>query len=528
MRALHAGRRYHPRMPEAAAAPRLAEVVAALSMATDMGTGKEVGRSLRIALLTVHLGERLGLDGERRSTAYYGSMLAMLGCTAESSTGAAIFGDEISFGAQFAPLVNAPRREMMGWILRHYAEDERFARRLRRLATMMTAGRVFFATASAAHCEVARRLGDRIGVSPAVGDSLGVVFERWDGTGTPRGLKGEALPVEVRIGHVAWDVDTFGAAGGREAWTTMLRRRAGSTLDPGVVEAALADPDAVDACLATPSAWDAVLAAEPLPWRRGAGADAMASVIADFVDLKFDHLAGHSRAVAALASAAAAQLGVPAARVDAVRRAGLIHDLGRVAVSSSIWDRPGPLSDGEWEAVRLHAYHGERILGRTSLLAAEASLAAMHHERCDGSGYHRGCPAASLPVEARVLAAADAFAAMTEPRAHRAALPASEAAAALAAEARAGRLDDAAVDAVVQCAGEEAQASRPAPPAGLSEREAEVLRMLARGLATKQVAGALGISAKTADHHVQSAYRKIGVATRAGAAVFAMEHGLLR
>jgi len=515
-------------MPEAAPAPRLAEVVAALSMATDMGTGKEVGRSLRIALVAQHLGERLGLSAEQRSTAFYASMLAMLGCTAESSTGAAIFGDEISFGAQFAPLVNAPRREMMGWILRHYAEDERFARRLRRLATMMTAGRVFFTTVSAGHCEVARRLADRIGADAAVGDALGAVFERWDGTGTPRGLRRDQLPLEVRVGHVAWDVDTFAAAGGREAWTTMLRRRAGATLDPQVVEAALADPEGVDACYAVPSAWDAVLAAEPQPWRRATGADTMASVIADFVDLKFDRLAGHSRAVAALASAAAQQLGADAARVDAVRRAGLVHDLGRVAVSSSVWDKPGPLSDAEWESVRLHAYHGERILGRTSLLGAEASLAAMHHERCDGSGYHRGCPAASLPLEARVLAAADAFAAMTEPRAHREALSPSDAARALADEARGGRLDADAVDAVVQCAGEAARVSRPAPPAGLSEREVEVLRLLARGMATKQVAGALGISAKTADHHVQSAYRKIGVATRAGATVFAMENGLLR
>ncbi|HZS15480.1 MAG TPA: HD domain-containing phosphohydrolase [Candidatus Dormibacteraeota bacterium] len=515
-------------MPEpAAGAPRLAEGVAALSLATDMGTGKDVGRSLRIALLALHLGTRLGLSEDERSAAMYGSLLAMLGCTAESSTGALIFGDEIAFGAQYAPLVNAPRREMMGWILRHFAEDERFARRLRRLATMMTAGRVFFATVSQGHCEVARRLAGRIGVDAQVGELLGAVFERWDGTGAPRALRGDALPLPVRIGHVCWDVDTFGAAGGRDAWTALLRRRSGVTLDPLVVEAALADPDGVDACLAEPSPWDALLAAEPQPWRRSTGADALASVIADFVDLKFDRLAGHSRAVAALAGAAAAQLGLDSSRVDSVRRAGLVHDLGRVAVSASVWDKPGPLSDGEWESVRLHAYHAERILGRTSLLAEEAALAAMHHERCDGSGYHRGCEAASLPLPARVLAAADAFAGMTEPRAHRPAMDAAEAARTLAAEARAGRLDPDAVEAVVQCAGESARVERPAPPAGLSEREVEVLRLLARGMATKQVGSALGISAKTADHHVQSAYRKIGVATRAGAAVFAMEHGLL-
>jgi HD-GYP domain-containing protein (c-di-GMP phosphodiesterase class II) len=215
-------------------------------------------------------------------------------------------------------------------------------------------------------------------------------------------------------------------------------------------------------------------------------------------------------------------------QVDTVRRAGLVHDLGRAAVTSSIWDKPGPLSDAEWEAVRLHPYHGERILGRTALLGREAALAAMHHERCDGSGYHRGCTAQSLPAEARVVAAADAFAAMTEPRPYRAAMSTADAARLLGDESRRGHLDPQAVDAVVQSAGESAAVPRPEPPAGLSEREAEVLSLLARGLPTKQVATQLGISAKTADHHVQSAYRKIGVGTRAGAAVFAMEHGLLR
>ena len=523
-------------MPETAGPPRtgarLAEVVAALALATDMGTGKRPGRSLSVTLVALRLAELMGLSEAERRVLYYAVPLAMLGCTASSSIGASIFGDEIAFGASFAPLVSAPRGEMMGWLLRNYAADERFARRLRRLATLMTAGRAFMNEANAGHCEVAQRLARRLGVDDAALGPLGAVFERWDGSGGPRRLRGTELPVAIRLAHVAWDIDVFGVEAGMEGWTAVLRRRSGKTLDPDAVSAALGSPAELDEVLRLGSPRDAYIAAEPGAAEGGAvsgDADAVASVIADFVDLKSDHLTGHSRAVAAVAATAAAHLGMDAQRVDVVRRAGLVHDLGRVAVSASIWDRPGPLSDAEWEAVRLHAYHGERILCRTALLADAAAIAATHHERIDGSGYHRGATLAQLPPECRVIAAADAFAAMTEARAHRGALSTRDACRALSEEVRSGRLGGDAAGAVIAAAGEEdASRVRGPLPAGLSEREADVLALLARGFATKQIAARLGISPKTADHHVQSGYRKIGVSTRAGATVFAMENGLHR
>jgi HD-GYP domain-containing protein (c-di-GMP phosphodiesterase class II) len=211
--------------------------------------------------------------------------------------------------------------------------------------------------------------------------------------------------------------------------------------------------------------------------------------------------------------------------VEAIRRAGLLHDLGRVAVHPRIWQKPGPLTADEWEQVRLHPYHTERVLSRSPFLCGLAPAASAHHERLDGSGYHRGAVGAELALPARLLAAADAYHAMTQPRPHRPALAPEQAGAELGADASAGRLDAEAVSAVLEAAGQ--QVPRLERPAGLTEREAQVVGMLARGLQTKQVAHALGISAKTADHHVQSAYRKIGVSTRAGATLFAMEHGLI-
>jgi HD-GYP domain-containing protein (c-di-GMP phosphodiesterase class II) len=183
-----------------------------------------------------------------------------------------------------------------------------------------------------------------------------------------------------------------------------------------------------------------------------------------------------------------------------------------------------PLTPDDWERVRLHAYHSERVLARSPFLSTLAPVASSHHERLDGSGYHRGAAAAALTRPARLLAAADAYHAMTEPRPHRQALSPGQAADALGREARAGRLDADVVAAVLEVSGQ--RVPRIMRPAGLTEREAEVVGLLARGLQTKQIARALGVSVKTADRHIQNAYRKIGVSTRAAATLFAMQHGL--
>jgi HD-GYP domain-containing protein (c-di-GMP phosphodiesterase class II) len=208
----------------------------------------------------------------------------------------------------------------------------------------------------------------------------------------------------------------------------------------------------------------------------------------------------------------------------AVRRTALVHDLGRVAVPARIWEKTDPLTVDDWEQVRLHAYHTERVLAQSPFLARLIAIAGHHHERLDGSGYHRGVGASSLDPLARLLAAADAYHAMTEPRPHRAALSPRDAAEILVEEAGAGRLASEAVAAVLGAAGHRSPSIE--RPAALTEREIQVVALLARGLQTKQIAHELGISAKTADFHIQNAYRKMGVSTRAGATLFAMQHGL--
>jgi DNA-binding CsgD family transcriptional regulator len=195
-------------------------------------------------------------------------------------------------------------------------------------------------------------------------------------------------------------------------------------------------------------------------------------------------------------------------------------------VSNSIWDRPGPLSAGEWERVRLYPYLTERMLHQSAALAPLGEIAVQHRERLDGSGYPRGLSGSAISRPARVLGAADAYASMREPRPHRAARPASDAAGQLRAEVRAGRLDGPAVDAVLEAAGHQVPRRREAL-AGLTGREVQVLILLARGLSNKQIAGQLVITPKTAGNHVEHIYAKIGASSRAAAALFAVQHGLL-
>jgi HD-GYP domain-containing protein (c-di-GMP phosphodiesterase class II) len=512
--------------PAAGGSVRAAEVIAALSLATDLGIGLPLEHGLHSTLFAMRLADRLRVDPETASQTYYACLLFYVGCTANADVAAEIFGADDSLTTYAAPVRFGSRPELMAGFLRAVAPPGGAPLvRARQLAHGLPRVASVFKEHLAAFCEVAQMLTDRLGLPRSVGALFSHVAERWDGKGQPGRSKQDQIPLPVRIVHVARDAAFQRMLGGDEFAARVIRERAGHAFDPAVAAILDATTDIL-ALDAHASAWDATLACEPRSrlTLEGEAIDRAVAAMGDFTDLVSPYLVGHSAGVAALAAAAAERCRLAPAEAVVIRRAGLVHDLGRVAVPVRIWQKPGPLTADEWERVRLHPYYTERVLTHSPFLSELAPVASSHHERLDGSGYHRGLTAATLTRPARLLAAADAYQAMTEPRPHRAPLSPEQAARTLSEESRAGLFDADAVAAVLDAAGQ--PVPRIERPAGLTEREAEVIALLARGLQTKQIAGELGISAKTADRHIEHAYRKIGVSTRAAAALFAMEHGL--
>jgi HD-GYP domain-containing protein (c-di-GMP phosphodiesterase class II) len=509
---------------------RLAEVVFVLSIASDLGMGQPVEHGLRTTMAAVRLAELAGLEQDALCDVYYVALLHYVGCSADAAVDADFLGDEIAARPDLVEALFGSRIAMARAGVRHLHPELPAHRRAVRAARSAPVMLAEFRRWAQSHCEVAQLLGDRLKLGDGVRASMGMLSERWDGKGLPGAGGGDQLPLAVRFMQVAHDAEIAWRRDGVSGARALVGSRGGHGLDPEISRLFCEHAAGVLEGLDSQSLWDELLAAEP--GRSMVISDEQRfedclTVIADFADLKTTRRAGHSRAVAALAAGAASSMGVADSEVALVRHAALVHDVGRVAISAGVWTKSAELTRDEEEKCRLAPYYTERILDRPERLREIGRIAGMHAERCDGSGYHRGLRAEHIPAPARILAAADAYRTVTEPEAGREALTPDQAAVALADEARSGRLDPSAVNAVLTAAGHEARAAPPRRPAGLTERETEVLGLLARGLVTKQIARQLGISPKTADHHIQNLYGKIGISTRAGATLFALEHDLL-
>ncbi len=482
---------------------------------------------LQATLMTMRLAELLDVDAETASDTYYLSLLMYSGCTTDVEQHSRIFAGGATMNLM--PVQFGSLTQRLGGVTRAVSSpDSPPLRRAYEIATGLPKAASFLRPHFAAICEVAQMIAHRLGMSPAVRGAFYRVTDRWDGNGALRRAEGDDLPLPLRIVHVARDAAVQRLITDDEQTVATIRERAGHAFDP-VVANAFADhaDEVLGAPDPAPSAWDAVLAAEPQPQLvlSGTSIDGALAAIGDFADLVSPWLAGHTSGVAQLVADAAELVGFDATNVRDLRRAALVHDVGRVAVHPRIWLKPGRLSADEWEQVRLHPYHTGRVLSRSPFLHDMAGVACGHHERLDGSGYSQGATAASLSPQARLLAVADAFHAKIESRPYRQPHTPADVAELLRREAKQGKLDPGCVAAVVEAAGQ--RVPQVEWPAGLTEREAEVIGLISRGLQTKQVARRLGISAKTADHHIQSAYRKMDVSTRAGATLYAMEHGLM-
>jgi HD-GYP domain-containing protein (c-di-GMP phosphodiesterase class II)/DNA-binding CsgD family transcriptional regulator len=509
----------------------LGELIAALSLAFDIGNNYPPEKALRNTLLATSLGQEIGLRGQALSDVYYVSQLRYLGCTAYSHELAKFLGvDELASRNAFAGVSSSDALDVLKTTLTRVGRTAGPVKRVRAVANLAVRGRHVLDTGWKADCEAANRLASRLQMSSGVCSAVVDVYSSWDGKGAiGRWAKGDAIALPARIAHLAHVAEIHHRLAGQLGAVKVVKERAGSDFDPEIAAVFVTSASRILEPLEQSSVWDALLALEPepRPWIPRSQLDKVAQAFGDFADLKSPFTLGHSNGVARLAAGAAQQLGMDPDQVASVRRAAWLHDLGRVSVPNTIWDKSGPLTPSDWERVRLHPYYTERILARSTELQPLASDAGMHHERLDGSGYYRAAHASSISRPARILAVADVFHALTEERPNRPALSAELASRTVIAEAQSGRLDRDAVRAVVEVAGGSSRRPRLPWPGGLSDREVDVLRLVARGKPNAVVAALLHISENTVHHHVKRIYDKIEVSTRAGAALFAMEHDLL-
>ena len=503
------------------------ELMAATSLAADTGMALPLETGLATCLVSVNLARSLGLGADLQSRVYHLSLLQHIGCTAAATDVAEVMGDELLMREHAALLDFSDQREMFGFLLGHVARANPVLGRPMALARAMINGGRIVGTAADV-CEAAQMLGARSGYDGRNLLDLATVYENWDGSGFPNGVTGDKISVPVQVVQVAALAVNAERLMGTDAALSLVRLRSGHTLSPSVAGVLLREAPGVLAPLhELGSLWDAVMGAEPVPSARPSAdeVDRALSSLGDLADLKSPYLVGHSSGVAALAAAAGACAGLGGAEVTLLRRAGYVHDIGRIGVSAAVWGCRRPLSPDQLERIRMHPYYTHQVLDRSPFLRSLNDVATTHHERLDGSGYHRQLPGSALSRPARILAVADTYHSKTERRPYREALAPAGAAAHVQAEAAAGRLDAAAVEAVLMAAGQPTEPRVGA--ARLTAREVEILAQVARGGSMREIARTLSISPKTVDGHLQRIYPKIGVSTRSGAALYAMEHGLL-
>jgi HD-GYP domain-containing protein (c-di-GMP phosphodiesterase class II) len=506
---------------------KVAELVATLSYAADLGLGEPMEHCMRQTTIALRLADLVGAGADQREATYYLGLLKHTYCHADAAEQASWFGDDITFKSEGIETLGMNTAQMIAFFLRRAGSHGSGAERARRLAAFPVAGLRQVSAFTATHSSLAAQFGARIGLDDAACAALGQGYEQWDGKG-PQHLRGEQICLASRLVALAGAVETFARRHGIDAARRIARRHRGTQFDPAVADIFCDRAGDLLDGLDAASHWNAIIDGAPELSRSVAGddLDRVLEALADLVDLKSPCLSGHSRGVAELAAAAGLAYGLSEEDSEVLRRAGLIHDLGRLGVSNAIWDKPGPLSAAEVERVRLHPYLTDRMLARMTALSRSREIAARHHERLDGSGYPHGLTAAALSPSDRLLAAADAYHAMREPRPFRAALDQAEASAALLAEVSAGRLDPEAVSAVLAAAGQPVPVRR-AGPGGLTGREVEVLALLARGHTNKQIARRLVVTPKTVANHVEHIYLKLAVNSRAAATLYAIQHGLV-
>lgn len=406
----------------------MSEVLSALSYALDITEGQPEGHASRTCLIGMRLGAELGLSPEARSDLFYALLLKDLGCSSNAARTCELFAADDFEVKRTWKTANWPDPlQALLHVVRNAGVDESPLARAKHILAFASAGPVGTEMVQT-RCERGADIAAMIGLSAATADAIRALDEHWDGKGKPYGLAGGQIPLLARIACLAQTVEVYHAAWGRDRALSMARQRSGSWFDPQLVRAleTVGTGDALWADLRSDNPRLRVSAVEPPDLAMTADdarLDRIAEAFARVIDAKSPYTFRHSEGVAAAADGIASVLGFTGPERRDLRRAALLHDIGKLGVSNRILDKPGRLTPEEMASVRAHAEHTERILSRVAELRGIASVAAAHHERMDGRGYHRGIRAGGLPVAARLLAVADVFDALSAERPYRKALP---------------------------------------------------------------------------------------------------------
>jgi HD-GYP domain-containing protein (c-di-GMP phosphodiesterase class II) len=505
---------------------RLAETLGAVSLATDLAAGSARETALGATVAAVRIGRTLGLSTSELSDIYYGSLLRFIGCTATATEVAslALGADQVAnYAVSMCDWVDPDQVEasMDTYLPRGVA-----ATRRREALAAIRGNHEGIPGLIALHCAQALAFAGRLPLPAGVPELFRHMVTRWDGKVSE--AAGLDIPIGARVILLAVNCEHHRRAGGIVSAVEVARARAGGQFDPELCALVEREAPAIFDGFEAPSVWPLFLESEPGRTRliEPEAASTVAGVLADFADQKSGWWLGHSHRVAALASRAAASLDLGSDELSKLHIAALVHDVGRTAVANGVWEKPGALDAVERRLVESHSYETETVLSLSSLFRPVATLASSAYERGDGSGFHRHNRVTD--TRAGLLAAADVYDALTHDRPWRDALGGSAAVAELRAMVSDGLLLPDCARAVLAAAGHRRRVSEQVYPAGLTRREVEVLELLARGAQTKAIAARLSISAKTADHHIQSVYDKTGARGRAAAALFAVQQGLLQ
>lgn len=507
----------------------LAELLSALSFVADTGMGQHLEHGIKTAYIGLTLADAAHLSAETRTAVFYAALLKDSGCTACGTVFATFFdGDDLGPRSDSLLLRPDSAKDAIGWFWRHASTDPSLPVRIGRLFSFMTQCRGVMKEGVSAHCEVGEMFARRLGLPVTVQEAIRFSWERWDGKGLAYGRRGPDTPIAARVLHLAQIVAAAHAFGGRSAARAIATERDGTDFDPALAGAFL-DVSQRPGFWDIPeseSAHEPVLAMRPpcdFDRLDASALDAACELLADFADVKSRSMWNHSLLVAQTTVAIAERLGRPPAEVAHLRRAALVHDLGKAAVPVGILEKTGSLTAEEWERFRLHPYYTERTLSRVAPLRDLAADAGAHHERLDGTGYHRQIARDQIPLGGRIIAVADKFSLLLQSGGE----PDPARAMAAMKPLVGTQFDPDCYDALAaQGRKTPVRSSRPRTPGSLTDREVEVLRLVSAGQTNREIAQALVLSGKTVEHHLEHIYNKIGVTSRTAACVFALQHGL--